>query len=263
MRFAISAPNIGDAAALVEMGVAAERGGWDGFFLWDHLQLRPDEQFAVHDPWVLMGAIATRTERIQLGAMVTPLSRRRPQKLAKEIVTLDHLSGGRVIVGVGLGEPPQGDFADFGDASDPRIRGAMLDEHLAVLDPLLRGERVDHDGEHYTVHAQLRPRPVQSPRPPIWVAGRLGNRRPLARAQRFEGYAPIMPNSHPPGPEDIRRGLAGAELAEGFTVASSLIHGYPPADYADAGATWLIDSRRPVGEWLQDLTEAAHGGPPG
>ncbi|HEY9379064.1 MAG TPA: LLM class flavin-dependent oxidoreductase, partial [Jiangellaceae bacterium] len=105
MRFGVSMPNAGDPTRLVELAVIAEDAGWDGFFLWDHLQLDAVGRPPMHDPWVLLGAIAARTSRVRLGTMVTPVARRRPWKLAKEITTLDHLSAGRVVVGVGLGVP--------------------------------------------------------------------------------------------------------------------------------------------------------------
>src|SRR5947208_17025602 len=99
MKFGVSMPNAGDPAVLVDLAVEVERAGWDGYFLWDHVQMRPSLPLT-HDPWVLLGAMAVRTERIRLGTMVTPVPRRRPWKLAKEIATVDHLSGGRMILGV-------------------------------------------------------------------------------------------------------------------------------------------------------------------
>ena len=107
MRFAISVPNVGDPAALVELAELAESSGWDGFFLWDHLHLRRDLHLDVHDPWVVLGACAARTKSLHLGPVVTPLPRRRPQVVAKQITTLDHMTGGKAILGVGLGFPCQ------------------------------------------------------------------------------------------------------------------------------------------------------------
>ena len=114
------------------MAVDAEAAGWDGVFLWDHLQWSPEVKPEVHDPWVLLGAIAMVTDRVLLGPLVTPLTRRRPVVVAKQVTTLDHLSDGRAMFSVGLGEPPVEDFAAFGDEADPRVRGAMLDEALDV-----------------------------------------------------------------------------------------------------------------------------------
>ena len=149
----------------------------------------------------LLGAIAQVTERMLLGTMVTPLSRRRPWVVAKHLVTLDHLSGGRVVLGVGLGEPPDVDFGDFGDEADARVRAAILDEALDVVAGLVGDGRAEVDGSHHRVDATMRPLPVQRPRVPIWVAGVAPNRRPLERALRWDGYVPIG------------RGLAPDELA--------------------------------------------------
>ena len=98
MRFGMSVPNAGDPAQLVDLAVTAEEAGWDGFFLWDHLQLDAVRRPPMHDPWVLLGAIAARTSRVRLGTMITPIPRRRPWKLAKEITTLDHLSAGFLLI---------------------------------------------------------------------------------------------------------------------------------------------------------------------
>ena len=141
MRYLLSVPPFTDPAVVVDLARTAEASGWDGFFLWDHL--RWDDVQDVHDPWVLLGAIAQVTERMLLGTMVTPLSRRRPWVVAKHLVTLDHLSGGRAVLGVGLGEPPDVDFGDFGDEADARVRAAILDEALDVVAGLVGDGRVD------------------------------------------------------------------------------------------------------------------------
>src|SRR3984885_13287202 len=104
---------LSDPLVLVDLAVAAEAGGWDGVFLWDHIVHRPPVR-AVSDPWVALSAIAAPTERLRLGPMVTPLSRRRVQKLARETVTLDRLSRGRLILGVGLGSDNAGELEPFG-----------------------------------------------------------------------------------------------------------------------------------------------------
>ena len=133
MKYGLSIPPFTDPATVVRMGLDAERAGWHGVFLWDHVQWSGEVDPDVHDPWVLLGAIAAATERVVLGTLVTPLSRRRPTTLAKQVITLDHLSKGRAVLGVGLSEPPERDFADLGDDADPRTRAARMDESLAVL----------------------------------------------------------------------------------------------------------------------------------
>jgi alkanesulfonate monooxygenase SsuD/methylene tetrahydromethanopterin reductase-like flavin-dependent oxidoreductase (luciferase family) len=195
MRFGLSVPNFGDFGdpnAVVKLAIEAEAAGWDGFFLWDHIKLFADWTPPVIDPWVTLAAVAQATDRMKLGPMVTPVSRRRPHKLARETVTLDHLSGGRLILGVGLGAPSDVDFGNFGDEADDRTRADMLDEGLDVITGLWRGEPFSHHGTHYRVEeTTFLPPPVQQPRIPIWVAGFWPNRRPFRRAARWDGLFPI------------------------------------------------------------------------
>ena len=175
MNFGIDVPNhsaYSDPRLLVELACEAEAAGWDGFFIWDHLVRWNDRRIPVVDPWITLAAIAVKTERICLGPMVTPLARRRPWKLARETVTLDHLSGGRLILGIGLGSRSTAEFKAFGDEGDPKARAAMLDEGLEVLAGLWSGHAFSYSGKYYQIEeTQFRPPPVQSPRIPIWVAG--------------------------------------------------------------------------------------------
>ena len=134
---------------LVDPAVAAEVAGWDGVFLWDMLSLSFDEEpWPAADRRIAMAAVAQRTERILFGPLVTPLARRRPAKVARETVTLDHLSHGRLILGVGLGGAER-EFDDFGEDSDPKVRASKLDESLDVLVRLWSGAPVTHSGLHY------------------------------------------------------------------------------------------------------------------
>ena len=185
MRFGISVPNIGDLGTLIELGVEADRADWDGYFVWDHMRFHEGFPVPVFDPWVALGAIAARTERVRIGTLVTPVARRRPWKLARETVTLDHLSGGRAILGVGLGYPPDADLELLGEERDDRVRAAKLDEGLEVLTRLWSGEPFDLGGEYFQVReTQFQPAPLQRPRIPIWVAGcgRTGRRSGALRA---------------------------------------------------------------------------------
>ncbi|MFW9976289.1 MAG: LLM class flavin-dependent oxidoreductase, partial [Candidatus Thorarchaeota archaeon] len=123
MRYGINIPNFGwfgDIATLVDIAVEAEESGWDGFFLWDHMLVFKQDDMVLNfaDPWITLAAIACQTRKIRLGPLVTPLPRRRPWKVAREAVTLDHLSNGRVILGVGIGAPPDVEFGYFGEVSD-------------------------------------------------------------------------------------------------------------------------------------------------
>lgn len=255
MRYAVSIPPFTDAATVIALGREAEEAGWDGVFLWDHVQWM--HGMPVHDPWVLLGAIAQATERVRLGTLVTPPTRRRPHTLAKQVTSLDHLSGGRAVLGVGLGEPDDLDFADLGDESDKKLRGVMLDEALDVIDQLWSGP-TDHVGEHYRVKADFVPPPVQQPRPPVWVAGVVPNRRPLRRARRWDGLVPIAPGGVALSPQELADYLAlvpaDPQQPEPWDVVAHWGDGVPADEYADAGATWLVVSAWPTQDgWVEGL----------
>ena len=211
MKFAISCPDVGDPNAIVDLAVAAEAAGWDAFFLWDHVQLVPG--FEIHDAWVLLGAIAQATERVVVGPVVTPLPRRRAWIVAKQLVTLDHLSGGRAILGVGLGGPDETEFEPFGEELDHRRRAELLDDALDVIDRVCRGEPIRDGGP--TLH----PRPVQRPRPPIWVAGMTPHRRPRERAARWDGFVPISGDGVPLTPQRLVDYCGDLLGRDGFDVA--------------------------------------------
>lgn len=258
MKYAVSIPPFADPKAVLRLAIDAEAAGWDGVFLWDHLRWSVEHAPDVHDPWVLLGAIASHTERVTIGTMVTPLSRRRPWMIAKEITTLDHLSGGRAVLGVGLGAPAGADFGDVGDVSDDRERAAILDDSLELIDKLLRGGPVVHDGPHFSVRTELRPATLQKPRVPIWVAGIAPNRKPLARARRWDGVVPIGDPFLTP---DQLAAYVGDDRPDGWEVVAPWAPGASPSEYADAGATWLIDSTGPTGDWWDEFAGRVLGGP--
>lgn len=213
---------------LAELARHAERNGWDGFFLWDHLVYQPPVR-AISDPWVALAAIAYATDQIRLGPLVTPLSRRRVHKLARETVTLDHLSDGRLTLGVGLGSTRSGEIERFGEVANPRERARLLDGGLRDLSRYWDGG--------------LEPPPVQHPRIPIWVAARWPSRKPLLRAARWDGLFPI----ELPAPEALAK-LASElrELRRGngahFDLVSEIPPGEDPSPWAAAGATWVLTS---------------------
>jgi alkanesulfonate monooxygenase SsuD/methylene tetrahydromethanopterin reductase-like flavin-dependent oxidoreductase (luciferase family) len=192
--FAISVPPHGSFAdfdRLVDLAVAAERFGWDAFFLWDHVFFERGFREAVLDPWVVLGAIAHATCRIRLGTMVTPLSRRRPWKVARETLTLDRASNGRLVLGVGLGYPQDAEFGDLGDVADPRTRAERLDESLDYLRLAWSGEEFAFNGTHIrTAAASFAPRATHEGRIPVWVGGYWPNRRPFVRASKHDGVFP-------------------------------------------------------------------------
>ena len=260
MRFGIYTPNFGefaDPGAMSELAREAEGAGWDGFFVWDHLFWKwPDNQ-PVADPWVLLTAIATATERIMLGPLITPLPRRRPQTVARQAVSLDHLSGGRLILGVGLGGDWFGDYSTFGETADQKAHGEMLDEALEVLTKAWSGEEFSFEGRHYTVKkAQFLPRPVQEPRIPIWVAGVWPHKKPFRRAARWDGVFPgVKENDEDMGPDDHRAMLEYIREHRVSSEPFEVVHGGNTsgeeperstnpetlAAYADAGVTWWLE----------------------
>jgi len=272
MRYGVSVPNIGDAATLLELGLVAEGAGWDGFFLWDHIRFSADFPVPVFDPWVILGALASRTTRIRLGPLVTPVPRRRPWKLARETVTLDHLSGGRVVLGVGLGFPADAEFALLGEDPDDRVRAQKLDEGLELLARFWSEEPFEHDGRHFRVRdGEFHPGPVQRPRIPVWVAGMWPNRAPFRRAARWDGVFPIGVDA-----EGSPTLIAPAALADAVAFTRSLRPdpdapfdvvvqgetGVPPADYERAGATWWLLSDDGDPGWQDRVRERLADGPP-
>ena len=262
MKFSFNIQNFApfdDVHHMVELAKEAEAAGWDGFFLWDHIHWDGPPML---DPWVTLAAIAMATERIRIGALVTPLARRRPWKLARETVTLDHLSRGRLIVGAGLGFPVDVEFARLGEETDDRLRAGKLDEGLDVLTGLWSGQPFSYQGEHYQLdNVTFLPKPVQE-RIPVWVAGMWPAKRPFRRAARYDGVVPlkVQPSGEPAlvTPEDLativdyvreHRDSTNPPGGAPFDVALGV---YLPPDraqardiidaYAAAGATWLIDS---------------------
>lgn len=273
MRYGISVPNFGNPADLVELGHATEGAGWDGFFLWDHMLVDTDHPFPITDPWVVLGAVAQTTERVRLGTLVTPVARRRPWKLARETVTLDHLSGGRTVLGVGLGVPPENEFGVFGEPADDRVRAERLDEGLEVLRGLWSGEPFSFSGRHLKVDgATFLPRPIQTPRIPVWVAVTWPHRRPLRRAARWDGVAPIRVGERglePVTPDDVREMLAIVrelrETDEPFDVLMWVLSGTTAsaAEYEAAGVTWIVESASGEAGWLDDVRGVIDAGPGG
>ena len=181
-----------DPERLIELAIAAEQAGYDGFYIWDHLAIDPSGALELADATVVLAAIAQATSTLKLGPMITPLARRRPWKVAKELATLDKLSHGRVVFGVGLGEPAEVEFGAFAEDATAKGRAERLDEGLDLVSQFMRGERVDHHGKHYNVdNVALRPQSLQQPRPQFWVAASLPARAGLRRAARWDGCFPI------------------------------------------------------------------------
>lgn len=265
LRSALWVPPFGDLAdpvVVARLAAEAEEAGWHGFFLWDHLFWRaPVRQVA--DPWITLAAVATATERLRLGPMVTPLARRRPARVARETATLDWLSAGRLTLGAGLGSDRfGGELSATGEELDDRRRGQMLDEALEILTAAWSGQIVHHHGEHYTVDGvQFLPRPVRQ-RVPVWIAGFPGKIRPLRRAARYDGFFPVN-LEHPGQLAEIAATVAGLreDTAAPYDIAVALPPGTDLAPYATAGATWWLTEFEPEAVTLDQVRGVLRDGP--
>ena len=278
MRFGVYISTIGEFSnpiLLAELAYEAEQSGWDGVFIYDHIG-QPNK---AADPWITLTAMAMKTKRVKLGPVVTPVARRRPWKLARETVTLDHLSGGRLILGVGLGWSPR-EFDIFGEQSNPMIRAEKLDEGLAILAGLWSGESFNFTGKHYQVSdISFLPRPLQVPRIPIWACGTWSTKKaPFRRAARWDGIVAILPPSEnrPVSTNEVRDIKAYIKhyrasddpfdivvilWSEGDGTGTEYIE---TKKYADAGVTWwLEDLSTERFSSLKQVRARLHKGPPG
>ena len=249
MKRAIDVPpfdELADPRVLAGLAAAAEERGWDGFFIWDHIVYRAPVR-AVADPWVSLAAVACATSRLRIGTLVTPLSRRRVHKVARETVTLDLLSSGRLTLGVGLGSARNGELEPFGEVADPRERARRLDQGLDDLVRYWGGE--------------FEPVPVQRPRIPVWVAAEWPHRRPVRRALRWDGLFPISL----PGPEalaEVTREVRESRPAgDPFDVIVEIPPDDDPQAWARAGATWAVTDfgMQPVQAEVREVIDAGPG----
>lgn len=215
----------GDPRTAADLAAAAEAAGWDGVFTYDAIAIGDDD---LYDPWITLAAMAMRTERIRLGAVVFAPSRRRPWTLAKEAITLDVLSGGRLVLPVGLGALEDSGFGNVGEPVDARTRAALLDETLAIMDGLGSGEPFAFEGTHYRFGPMaLHPRPVQRPRIPVWVVGAWPHERSLRRAARWDGIV-------------VQAGGAGGAAATTLDILPDVV-AWISRERAAAGATGPFD----------------------
>lgn len=263
MQHALSVAPFGelvDPKAMVELAVAAEAAGWDGLYLWDHVHRDPAEVAEISDVWVTLAAVATATESIRIGPMVTPLSRRRMSTLIRQTVTLDHLSNGRLTLGIGLGVDTDGELTRFGEVTDPRSRADILDESADLLVEAWAGEVVTHRGEHRLIDGvAFRPTPLQRPRIPIWCAARGDALRPVRRAARFEGLFLIEVDADQLG-RALDQVVAVRGSLEGFDVA--VVAAKDDTTLLEVpGVTWAMHMH-PADATFDSVWAAAVAGPP-
>jgi alkanesulfonate monooxygenase SsuD/methylene tetrahydromethanopterin reductase-like flavin-dependent oxidoreductase (luciferase family) len=237
---------------LAEIAVTAEDAGWDGVFVWDHLWNRTFAPFA--DPFVTLAAIAVATERVLIGTMVTALPRRRAQLVAQATTSLDRLSNGRMVLGLGLGVDSYGEYSAFDEpATDDRARGAALDAGIELLMPMLAGAAVAGADGRVTTEPGVR-----WPRVPIWIAGRAGLRAGPRRVARhgLEGLALVGVDTWEP--EHVTDALRAGELIAG-TLDLVLVGGshHDPQALAATGATWCMPEVLPGATSADALAAAA------
>ena len=238
-------PNAGDA---VEFAVIAEQHGWDGFFVWESV-------WGI-DAWVSLGGAAVRTKTINLGTMLSPLSRMRPWKVASEYITLDQLSGGRAILAVGLGATDTG-FAEFGEETDIKVRAELMDEALEIISGLFKGQPFEYQGKHYKVESTQFFPPPNPLRQTVWVVGLHGSKRSMSRVVKYQGLLPSVRDAdgnwrelEPNDVEQMRDLVKQQGCDENYDI---VVEGTTPGNdkakareeiqkWQSAGATWWMES---------------------
>ena len=275
-RFAIDIAPLGDLSdprAILRLARAAEDSGWDGLSIWDSLGLSMGTSAA--DPFVTLAAISAQTTRLQLITSVIAVARRRPQLVVQSAATLDLVSDGRLILGVGAGEDKP-DFEAFGESHERAMRIGQMDEAMAIIDAGLRGHTLEHDGRHLTARGvAVGPRPVQQPRPPMWL-GAL-RRGGVRKAARWDGWIAVAMSEDggsmsmtPRAFEDLvalahnERDAAG-RTGEPFDIAVlgvAGLDGISATEFLGAGATWWLESLSPMRGSPQELEAMVRAGPP-
>lgn len=274
MKFGLDIANMGENLSnphnLILLAKEAEKSGWDGFFLWN--TFLSDDSHYISNPIVTISAIAAQTTKIKLGFLIIPLPFYKPWQIASEMVTLDHLSKGRMILGVGSGGNSK-DFSSFNEADDLKIRGEKLDESLEIITGLWSGKPFSYSGKHYQIkNVQLQPACFQTPRVPIWVAGFWPNKKPFRRASKYDGVYPGSDDNQltPEVVQDILQYInTNRKNSETF---DSLIWVDLPEEkskikemvelYEKAGLTWMNIPRNSFKLPFHDLLNLVKQGPP-
>lgn len=281
MKYGINIPNFGwfgDIHTLIDIAVEAEEAGWNGFFLWDHLVVFDPKEMVLPfvDPWIALSAIACHTKTIRIAPLITPLPRRRPWKVARESISLDHLSKGRMILGVGLGVPPDVEFAWFGEEANAKTRAEKLDESLDIITGLWTGEPFSYSGKHYNLEEMtFLPKARQEGGIPIWVGGGYPHTAPFRRAAKYDAVAPVHANwPEPLVPENVkwildivkseRKTLANYDVVVcGETSGRDSAADREKLDsWKGVGATWWLEDIHGLRAEVPELRERIRLGPP-
>jgi len=275
-HFGIYIANYGitnDPQDYIELAILSENNGWEGFFLWDHIFLSSNKTLPVLDPWIILSALAVKTKRIKLGTTVTPLARRRPWIVAKEVTTLDHLSKGRIILGVGLGNDPE--FSDFGENTNPLIRSEKLDESLHILRGLWANEPFKFNGKHFNIkEVDFFPKPFQE-KIPIWVGGNWPYKKPFQRAAHHDGIFPLKAGSDDAlSPSEYKEIIKYIKYyrssLDSYDIVKPFIStGLDKEDdwsfnnnFLDIGITWFVELIYPGRDSLDNIKKIISRGPP-
>ena len=287
MKFGFIATS-GTIDDVLEIARETEAHGWDGFFTWDGIAPGNGEfwdeatanpqAMSVFDPWTVLAAAAVQTRKIRLGAMIFPLSRRRPWKVAREAMTIDHLSNGRLVMPMGLGAIDEAGFARVHpEVTDRRIRAERLDETIEILERAWSGKPFSFEGKHYQLdNVVFWPPSVQQPRIPLWAVGAWPKPKSMARAARLDGIVPTIADDpfRQPSPSEIREIVTWlTNHRETDLPFDVVLEGVSPANddewveatlrpLAEAGATWWIESRWEAPNDAQTLLERVRQGPP-
>ena len=249
VQFGLYVPNFGKSAnplTLCEMASAAEKSGWDGFFLWDHL-VEWDKRLPLSDSLTTIAAIAMKTNRIRIGTTLSPVPRYKPWDFARRTATLDHISNGRLILSVGLGAPESCDYQRFGEDPNYHVLAEKLDESLRVVTGLWSGNKFSFRGKHYKVGPSIfLPSPKQTPRIPIWVGGFWPRPGPFKRAAKWDGVLPLRVPERLLEPKDLR------EIASFIQEHRSSMKDF---DFSVIGWTTGVNKKRDA-EKIQKFSES-------
>lgn len=278
MKYGFIIPG-GSAREIVDMAVEVEEAGWDGAFYYDDIYTGAKK--GISAAWPVLAAMAVNTKRIRIGSLLTAVGRRRPWELARESVTVDWLSEGRLILPTGLGSAGDGAYTKAGMPSDRRVRAEMLDEGLEILDGLWGGRSFSYDGKYNQIKPmRFIPRPVQKPRIPIWVVGAWGRPKSMRRVLKYDGLIPVIKKpdgTHaevtPGAIREMRRYVSENRTArgnqrrefdiikDGVTPRNSSKARAMVKPFANAGATWWMESMW-VYKDLRNVKERIEAGPP-
>lgn len=277
LRYGLYVPNFGRSAepvVLSEMALEAEKSGWDGFFLWDHL-VEFAHRVPIYDSFTSLAAIAVKTKRIRIGTTVTPLPRLKPWSVARQTVSLDHLSNGRLVLGVGLGGKESCDYSRFGEAQDNKVLAERLDESLDIITGLWTGKQFSYNGKHYRVqNSVFIPPPKQKPRIPIWVAGFWPRKAPFRRAAKWDGVIPLrypgrLMRSEEVGKvveymRSVRRGNRFFDVVcIGWTTGANRKRDAEKVNsFAEEGMTWWLESLYTKRDSPEEMRKRIRHGPP-